>query len=247
MSTPSCRRVRISLNIKGIPYKTVWVEYPDIEALCKKIGATAVEKKPDGSPLYTLPVIYDPNTTSVVVDSTAIARYLDKTYPDTPTLIPPEADALIAAFQDAFWSLWPGTGLASIIIPPVWGILREKSQPYFRQTREQRLGGKLEELAPPGSEKRAEYWGKIQETLHKVTTQWLEADGKDRLFFMGEKVGITYADIFVAGFLLWFKGAYGNDSQEWKDILTWDGGRWARFLAAFEKYEAADEGEDVEL
>ena len=29
---------RYCLNIKGIPYKTVWVEYPDIEGVLKKLG-----------------------------------------------------------------------------------------------------------------------------------------------------------------------------------------------------------------
>ena len=69
---------RYVLNIKRIPYKTVWVEYPDIKPLCLKIGASPAESLPDGSPLYTLPVIYDPNTQTPVSDSAAIARYLDK-------------------------------------------------------------------------------------------------------------------------------------------------------------------------
>ncbi|KAJ8699426.1 hypothetical protein PTI98_002541 [Pleurotus ostreatus] len=47
-------RVRYALNIKGIPYQTVWVEYPDIEAVCKKIGASPTGEE---APHYTLPVI----------------------------------------------------------------------------------------------------------------------------------------------------------------------------------------------
>ena len=37
---------RFCLNIKNIPYKTVWVEFPDIENLCKKIGAEATGESP---------------------------------------------------------------------------------------------------------------------------------------------------------------------------------------------------------
>ena len=93
--------LRYTLNIKGIPYRTVWVEYPDIKPLCLKIGAAATEKLPDGSPLYTLPVIFDPNTSKAIADSAAIARYLDVTYPThVPRLIPEDMDALHAAFQD---------------------------------------------------------------------------------------------------------------------------------------------------
>ena len=50
------------MNIKGLPYRTVWVEYPDIVAVLEKIGAPPAGKAPDGSPKYTLPAIYDPNT-----------------------------------------------------------------------------------------------------------------------------------------------------------------------------------------
>ncbi|TBU21116.1 hypothetical protein BD311DRAFT_812651 [Dichomitus squalens] len=67
--------------LRGFPYKTVWVEYLDIELLCKKIGATAAEARRDS----TLPVIHEPDAGAMVSHLTAIARYLDKTYPDTRT------------------------------------------------------------------------------------------------------------------------------------------------------------------
>ncbi|KAI0720557.1 hypothetical protein C8T65DRAFT_735887 [Cerioporus squamosus] len=238
-------KTRYALNLKGIPYKTVWVEYPDIEALCKKIGASAADKRKDGTPLYTLPVIYDPHTKSVVSDSGAITRYLDDTYPNTPRLIPEEADALMSAFEDAIYAVIPDDDYVPIIIPAAFSNLRPASQPYFRETREKRLG-KLEELAPIGSEKRAKKWEGVQKGVHKIAG-WLEADGKEKLFFMGDKKGITYADITLAGFFMWFKRCCGEDSQEWKDMMSWDGGRWARLMAALEKYETVDEGEDVKL
>ncbi|RPD62486.1 hypothetical protein L226DRAFT_532515 [Lentinus tigrinus ALCF2SS1-7] len=222
--SPNTWKVRYTLNFKGLPYKTVWVEYPDIEALCKKIGASAVEKRADGSPL---------------------ARYLDKTYPDTPQVIPEEADTLIAAFGDAIYAA-SSFAFVPIIIPAAFSILRPASQPYFRKTREVRLGGKLEELAPAGSEKRAASWQGTQKGVHKMAG-WFEAAGKEKLFVMGDKKGITYADIMLASWFVWFKKCCGEESQEWKDMMSWDGGRWARFVAAFEKYEVVDEGEDVVL
>lgn len=103
------------MNYKGLSYKTVWVEYPDIgkawsdpprlftggtdtdpaartAALAKKIGAKPTATV-DGEPLYTVPIIHDPNTGSVVADSFYIAQYLDKQYPGQPTLIPQDTDA----------------------------------------------------------------------------------------------------------------------------------------------------------
>ncbi|KAI0754884.1 hypothetical protein C8Q80DRAFT_1247739 [Daedaleopsis nitida] len=241
--SPNTWKTRFCLNIKGIPYKTVWVEYPDIEPLCKKLGLQPVEQWPDGSPIYTLPVISDPNTDTVLIDSAPIARYLDKTYPDGPRLIPADADALIAAFEDAFWGAFPRGSIAPLVYPAVyWHTLREKSKPYFRRTREN-IGVNLAERTP---EERVQHWALLQKGMHKVA-EWLEADGAKKLLFMGDEVGITYADIIIAGLFMWFKKPFGEESQEWKDMLSWDDGRWGRFMAAFEKYEAVDEGEDLDV
>ena len=214
--------------------------------MCKKIGASAAEERPDGSPLYTLPVIYDPNTKSVVSDSAAITRYLDKTYPHTPQLIPEDADVLITAFENAVFGAFQRSTIAPIILPAAFNILRPASQPYFRETREKRLGGKLEELAPVGSEKRATAWQGVQNGAHKIA-DWFEADGKKKVFVMGDKKGITYADLILASFFMWFKKCCGEESPEWKDMTSWDGGRWATLLSALENYETVDEGEDVNL
>jgi hypothetical protein len=53
---------RYSLNYKGIPYKTVWLEYEEIEPFSKRLGALPTSNKPDGRPHYTLPMIHDPAT-----------------------------------------------------------------------------------------------------------------------------------------------------------------------------------------
>ncbi|KZP02399.1 hypothetical protein FIBSPDRAFT_808778, partial [Athelia psychrophila] len=50
--SPNLWKARLALNIKGLPYRTVWVEYPDIEQLCKKIGAA---KTNSAAAPYTLP------------------------------------------------------------------------------------------------------------------------------------------------------------------------------------------------
>ena len=194
--------------------------------------------------LYTLPVIYDPNTETIVPDSGAIVRYLDKTYPDTPTLIPPQADTLIAAFERAFWGAHkPDWGFVPIIMRAAFSQLRAGSQPFFRETREKELG-RLEDLAPDGSEKREECWVKTEKALGNVA-KWWEADGKEKTFVMGDVV--SYADIIVASWFLWFREGLGEESAEWKRMMGWHNGRWARILAALEKYSAVDEGEDLQL
>ncbi|OBZ68778.1 hypothetical protein A0H81_11342 [Grifola frondosa] len=211
-----------SLNYKGLPYKTHWVEYPHIAGLCKDIGASPTRTFPNGSPQYTLPVIYDPNTKTVVSESALIARYLDKTYPDTPTLIPAATDALHAAFQEAIGTTITEP-LMPIMLPAVNLQLNPVSEEYFRRTREARFG-KLEEWSPPGPVREA-HWKAIEAGLHKVT-KWLSMDGNEKLFFMGET--ISYADITLGASLVALKRVLGPDSQEWKNVKTWDGGRWDR-------------------
>ena len=107
--------------------------------------------------------------------------------------------------------------------------------------------GKLEELAPSGSTKRVESWQEVEKGMGQIAA-WLKAgleEGEEeRLFFMGNTVGITYADIRLASFLLWFKACFGRGSEEWGNIMAWDGGRWARFMTAFESWEVVDDGDE---
>ncbi|KAI0766381.1 hypothetical protein BD413DRAFT_615181 [Trametes elegans] len=235
-------KTRYSLNFKGIPYKTIWVEYPDIEPVLRKIGAAPTSKRADGSPLYTLPAILDPNTGTALTDSSAIARYLDRTYPDAPRLLPAETDALHEAFIVAFQRvIFPD--LRPILVPSVAELLPPRSTAYFYATREPAWGGKLSEVAPRGSEKREKHWAGVKAAFNEYT-KWLEADGSDKLFFLG-KDKIAYADIFLAAYLAWIRIILGPDSEEWADLLTWNGGRWARFAEAFEKYGSVDAGEDA--
>ena len=40
--------VRYALNYKKLPYKTVWIEYHEIEPIAKKVCAKATKVKPNG-------------------------------------------------------------------------------------------------------------------------------------------------------------------------------------------------------
>ena len=193
-NTDSDHADRYCLNIKGLPYKTVWVEFPDIAPLCKKLGAPGSETRRDGSQSYTVPFIYDPSTQTYVAGSDAIARYLDRTYPDTARVVPKDTEALHAAFQHSFSGLLLGRDMLSIMIPAVHDALNPASQAYFRKTREKRFG-KLEELAPAGSEKRAKHWQGVKNAFHTIGT-WMNVDGEELLFLGGNKV--CQADLGVA-------------------------------------------------
>ena len=184
-------------------------------------------------------MIYDPNTQRVVAESARIARYLDATYPDAgPRLLSREADALYAAFEAAFRTqVFPHR--QALAVPLACLQLSPRSAEYFRCTREEMAGARLEDLAPPGSEKRKGHWAGLEKAF-TVVAQWLDAGEDGRPFFMGEQ--ISYADITVASFLIWFRILFGEESEEWKTMMRWNGGRWAKFMEAFKPYEAVDVG-----
>ncbi|KAJ7201180.1 hypothetical protein B0H12DRAFT_538157 [Mycena haematopus] len=225
--SPSTAKARYALNVKRIPHKTVFIEYVEIEALCKKIGAKPTSQT---APQYTLPVIYDPSTATAVSDSMDIVRYLDATYPDTPRLIPEGTTAFHYAFTAAFEaSLGPFVVYA---IPASLPFLNSASQDYFRQTREQLFGGCRLEDVPPTGDAHTATWKKAEDALGQIDG-WILKNGADSKYFMGDV--LCYADITLAGFLRWFKMVLGKD--KWEEILTWHGGRWANLMKEMEKYD----------
>lgn len=182
---------RYALNFKGLPYKTVWVEYPDIADLCKSIGAEPTDiREEDGSPYYSLPVIQDPNTATVLSESALIAEYLDSTYPDTPRLIPSGTHALQTGFRVAYRKATDAS--FEFVIPAMAGKLYPRSQEYYVRTREIRFGKKLSEVTPVG-EARDVAWTKLKAGFGKVNS-WMR---DHEPFVMGDVV--SFSDFLLGG------------------------------------------------
>lgn len=223
-------RPRAVLNYKGIPYRTEWVEYPDIAPLCKRLGINSTGRKEDGSPEYTLPAIHDPSTGIYIADSFPIAEYLEKTYPDTPSVFPNDTTALQKAFEAAFdrrvSAVW------AFMIPATCPRLNPISEEYFRRTREISYGKKLEDVVPSGDDRTKE-WGKFEKGLDKVHSYLVSTDEKGP-YMMGNI--ISWSDLLLFSYLYWFKVIFGEDSKEWKDIASWNGGRWEAHMDALKEY-----------
>ncbi|KAH6912527.1 hypothetical protein BKA70DRAFT_1530398 [Coprinopsis sp. MPI-PUGE-AT-0042] len=231
--SPNTWKTRLCLNYKGLPYKTEWVEFPDIRALYEKYNVPG-NAKPDGSPepYYSLPAILDvePSTGKVIMvaDSLKIAKYLDATYPDTPKVLPSIEDEKSIAEQEAFarrvlMALFP-------IFPNIFGskVLKmgnEASQGYGSIS-------SLDEVTFTEEEKKenfAKFLGAfdgpgaaIQDEGGKVA--WASGDA------------ISFSDFAIAGALYWVRASVGEDSQEWKMVAEWKGGKWVRFLNRLEPY-----------
>ncbi|KAJ7735703.1 hypothetical protein B0H16DRAFT_1326996 [Mycena metata] len=226
--SPNTAKARYALNFKGIPHRTVFLEYLEIEPLLKKIGAKPTSET---FPHYTLPVIYDPSTNTVVSDSIEIARYLDATYPHSPRLIPKGTTAFHYAFTDTIVATL-AQPLLAYNLPASLPFLNPASQSYFRRTREELFGGRrLEDVTPTGAAHVVE-WLNVKESFGRVDG-WIRKNSRGR-FVMGDT--ICYADFIVAGFLRWTKLVLSRD--KWEDILSWHDGRWANLMKEMEKYDA---------
>ncbi|KAF8965876.1 hypothetical protein BDZ97DRAFT_1810125 [Flammula alnicola] len=226
--SPNTWKTRYCLNFKGIPYKTEWIEYPDIEEHCKKFGILETSKNTDGRPHYTLPAIHDPSTGVYLADSFLIAEYLEKTYP-TPSLFPHNTLGLQTPFNDTYGgqmdALW------NFILPATCLVLNPPSEEYFRRTREKLFGTTLEDLVPKGENAVVE-WAKYKDGLGKVDTWYAKSGGP---FLIGDAV--SWADFVVAAYLIWLRIIWGEDSQQWKDITSWHQGRWKILIDNLKKYE----------
>nr|VWO95979.1 Type III effector protein gala6 [Ganoderma boninense] len=124
---------RFILNYKRLPYRTVWIEFSDVETTLRRIGAQPTSYRSDGRPVYTLPAIIDPqrsiNAPVVLSNPTVIAEYLEATYPARP-VFPEGSRALQSLFvhyiQDGFVK-----PLLPILVPLTHQRLPERSQAHF--------------------------------------------------------------------------------------------------------------------
>jgi glutathione S-transferase len=224
---------RYALNIKGLPYKTVWVEYPDIALLCQEIGAAPTLTRHSTAPRYTLPVIHDASTGAVVSDSFQIARYLDKTYPSTTQLIPLGTSGLLQAACETLGPLLPYAIYPAIVLNTA-EALAPRSSEYFHATRSKSQGKPLAEICPPGAAQ-DDVWTICERGLEKIA-KWL--DDEPGMFMMGEHVSFT--DVYIASALVWIRCS--ADQGRWEQILGWHDGRWANFMEMFDRWGQVDEG-----
>ncbi|PBK90276.1 hypothetical protein ARMGADRAFT_1064757 [Armillaria gallica] len=221
-------RARYCLNLKNLPYQTVYVEGPDIETVAKEIGAAPTGLRPDEvSPKYTVPIIQDHSTGAVVSNSPEIAAYLDMTYPSSgPVLIPAGTMVLQLAFTDAI-----GEAIEYLMKPlfyPDFVMKRnDRTAAYMRE----RLSGICSLEALEGGE-REKMWKTTKENLGRMN-KWFEGSEGD--FVMGKEP--CFADTVISAFLWLIRNTVGRESAEWKDITTWNDGRWGKHMERFKPYE----------
>jgi glutathione S-transferase len=177
--SPFCWRTKMALAHKGLVATTIPWRFTDKDVIAFS-----------GQGL--VPVIRDGD--KIVNDSWKIAEYLDEAYPGRPLLFgSSEAKALTAFVRD--W-VNQGVHLALIrgVLLDIHATIAPKDRDYFRSSREQRFGRKLEEVAlsPVAAEK-------------EITTVLspMRATLKGQPFIAG--AGPAYADYILFGALQWVR------------------------------------------
>ncbi|RMZ77552.1 hypothetical protein DV737_g4348, partial [Chaetothyriales sp. CBS 132003] len=179
---------RLALNYKGVPYKTQWVEYPDIAPTLKALD---VKPNPEGSPVaYTSPAVRLPSG-QVVQDSWPIAQELERLLPE-PSLhldsayIPKVIDIITdiaVAIRPIYFAAIP----RKLLNPP--------SAEYFIRTRTERVGIDLNTWEEKEGGEKA--WANAAPHLGRIVA--LLQEHPEGPFFQGATV--TYADFILVGLL----------------------------------------------
>ncbi|CAI7640621.1 unnamed protein product [Penicillium glandicola] len=188
--SPVVWRIRLMLNYKNIPYKTIFLEFPDIEPTLKELGLVPATSA-SGSK-YTVPAIQHVPTNTYIMDSLPIAQFLETTYPSPPV---PLTSGLGLEIETKARGVL-GKAIYSSVMPREIHILSPRSQEYFRRTREASIGHRLEDLLDDDKEKQV--WDGVSDAMAAVGELMLthKADGP---FVLGAQP--SYTDFFISGSL----------------------------------------------
>ena len=126
--SPYCWRVRMALAHKNLPHEARPWRFTDRAA----IADTGADK---------VPVLRDGGR--IVAESWDILDYLERTYPDRPTLFGGEGGRELSRFVEAWCNAVQIVGLVGLIVSDIPQWLAPADREYFLRTREARFGRPL--------------------------------------------------------------------------------------------------------
>ncbi|VDB96815.1 unnamed protein product [Peniophora sp. CBMAI 1063] len=225
--SPNVYKTSAALNIKGLPFKRVWVDFKDVAGVLSKLG---VPPHKTGNLQYTCPTIYDPATKRAIMDSQEILTYLEEQYPEKPSLFPAHTRALQVAFID---NILPRLlmNVAPTLTLDLYGLVIEESRPYFREARARDFGIPIEQVMSHG-DARAKNLSAFQSVLEDVL-KWMAANGEGAPYVTGDVP--SNADLYFAGVLVFIKRIGGKDHDLIKVISTVGNGRMLKYVEDTER------------
>lgn len=129
--SPFCWRIRMALAHKQIEVETVPTRFTEIADI-----PNTTSKR--------VPVIDDSGF--VINDSWAIAKYLDETYPNQPSLFGGQAGLSLSRFYEHWAAAVLNRGMFNLIVLDIYNHLTPEDKPYFRESRQRQIGRTLEEF-----------------------------------------------------------------------------------------------------
>ncbi|KAF8066529.1 hypothetical protein FPV67DRAFT_1192141 [Lyophyllum atratum] len=225
---PNIWRIRFILNYKRLRYRTVWVEFPDVEATLRSIGAPPSSLRSDGRPIYTLPVIVDPTrnpmTPEILANTNHIAEYLEAAYPARP-VFPEGARAVQTLFVHYIQEVF-----AKPLLPIMVPLSHQQLQ--LRHSAHSSRGVQPQPVYLSGPQ-REQAWGAVKEQFDflAMILDKNAGDG-DGTVAMGRDV--SYADFALCSVLIWIERMAAHDG--WARVRTWNGGRWHRLWDRCKEY-----------
>ena len=167
----------MALKHKGLPFETIPWRFTEKSAL-------------EFSGSKTVPVLVDGG--HAVYDSWAIAVYLEEAYPSRPALFEGGEGEALSLFFNHWTVRTVHPPLLRAIIMDLFNSLHEKDKAYFRESREKRLGARLEEVAAGQRKWLAEVRGAL-EPVRPVLVQNQFISGK----------GPGFSDYMLFGAFQW--------------------------------------------
>jgi glutathione S-transferase len=250
---PNPSKARLALSFKCVPFKTTWVDMPDIPDVRKGLSCPATRKFDDGSDYYTLPMLRDSTSGRVVGDSFDIANYLEEMFPDSGgCLFPPVSTRTGLDYES------PNKDMA--FFAPLTTNEGSKNKAYARFNTHVDATFSSHVLLV------AQYIPfnpKSAETAKALFVKRAHLNSWDDLCIQGEardqvkaafKVSLSslaqlftvhedgpylegklanYADLIVGGWLNMFSATMPE--EEWKDFRLWHGGVFARLHDALQE------------
>ncbi|MET3582435.1 glutathione S-transferase [Mesorhizobium robiniae] len=192
--SPHCWKAAMALAHKGLDISTVptrFLEVPNVEGGVSKL----------------VPVLRDGE--KVVADSFAIALYLDETYPERPTLFCGDGGKAMARFIERWSQLTIHPYVTTAAIMDLHAMQDEANAAYFRQSREQRFGKRLEEVMAARDAGLGAFRASL-EPLRATLAQQPFIGGQSPLF----------ADYIVFGALQWARIASPYRLLEDNDVVA---------------------------
>ncbi|KAK1998909.1 hypothetical protein LX36DRAFT_14982 [Colletotrichum falcatum] len=247
--SPNPWKARLALNFKGLPYSTSWVALPDISRVRSGLRVPPCRKFADGTDFFTLPIIEDPATGSLVGESFDIAVYLHETYPGSGAgdLFPPQAldyafasDGILVPLTDRRGGAFPEYARFNMNVDAAFTThvqLAVSGFPFDPATAEaskaefvRRAGvSRFEDFALVG-ERRRQTMDSFRDALGGLAKLFRRDPGGP--FLLGDKA--SYADLIVGAWLRMMRATLPE--SEWEEVRSWHDGVFGQLYDASEVY-----------